>query len=77
LEVENIVQDHIKYDLIDDLNDMSWELVLTDGEMKVYQKIQKHLSTSPSTLENNPSDPASYFENAETLKAVHEVKVIY
>ncbi len=34
-EIERVVQDHIKYDIIDDFNSNVWELLASDGEMKV------------------------------------------
>jgi collagen type IV alpha-3-binding protein len=37
-EIENIVQEHIKYDLQDDLSSNVWELLCSDGEMKIYRR---------------------------------------
>jgi hypothetical protein len=37
-EIERITQEHLKYDLIDDLNSNVWELMCSDGEMKVYRR---------------------------------------
>jgi collagen type IV alpha-3-binding protein len=37
-EIERIVQDHIKFDIIDDFNSNVWELLASDGEMKVYRR---------------------------------------
>lgn len=37
-EIEKIVQDHLKYDLQDDLNSNVWELLCSDGEMKIYRR---------------------------------------
>lgn len=34
-EIERVVQDHIKFDIIDDFNSNVWELLASDGEMKV------------------------------------------
>jgi hypothetical protein len=32
------VQEHIKYDLQDDLSSNVWELLCSDGEMKIYRR---------------------------------------
>lgn len=37
-EIERITQDHLKFDLIDDFNSNVWELICSDGEMKVYRR---------------------------------------
>jgi len=37
-EIERIIQDHLKYDLQDDLNSNVWELLCSDGEMKIYRR---------------------------------------
>ncbi len=37
-EVERIVQEHIKIDLIDDLNSNVWQLFHDEGEMKIYKR---------------------------------------
>lgn len=37
-EIEKVVQDHLKFDLVDDLNSNLWELLCSDGEMKVYRR---------------------------------------
>lgn len=37
-EIEKIVQEHLKFDLVDDLNSNLWELLCSDGEMKVYRR---------------------------------------
>lgn len=37
-EIEKIVQEHLKYDLQDDLDSNVWELLCSDGEMKVYRR---------------------------------------
>ena len=37
-EIEKVVQEHLTYDLIDDLNSNTWELLCSDGEMKIYRR---------------------------------------
>jgi len=37
-EIEKIVGDHLKYDLEDDLSSSVWELLCSDGEMKIYRR---------------------------------------
>jgi len=37
-EIEKIVGDHLKFDLQDDLNSNIWELLCSDGEMKIYRR---------------------------------------
>jgi len=37
-EIEKIVGEHLKYDLQDDLNSSVWELLASDGEMKIYRR---------------------------------------
>ena len=37
-EMERIVQEHIKIDLIDDLNSNVWQLFHEEGEMKIYKR---------------------------------------
>ncbi|CAF0947508.1 unnamed protein product [Brachionus calyciflorus] len=37
-EIEKIVQEHLKFDLVDDFNSNIWELLAADGEMKVYRR---------------------------------------
>lgn len=37
-EIARIVGDHLKYDLQDDLNSSIWELLASDGEMKIYRR---------------------------------------
>ena len=37
-DIEKVVQEHLKYDLIDDLNSNTWELLCADGEMKIYRR---------------------------------------
>ncbi len=32
------MQEHLKYDLQDDLNSNVWELLCSDGEMKIYRR---------------------------------------
>jgi hypothetical protein len=33
-EIEKVVQEHLKYDLQDDLNSNVWELLCSDGKFK-------------------------------------------
>ena len=37
-KIEEVVQEHLKYDLQDDLNSNVWELLCSDGEMKIYRR---------------------------------------
>ena len=37
-EIEKIVGEHLKYDLQDDLSSNIWELLCSDGEMKIYRR---------------------------------------
>ncbi len=37
-EIERIVQEHIKIDLIDDLNSNVWQMFHEEGEMKIYKR---------------------------------------
>jgi len=37
-EIEKIVGDHLKYDMEDDLSSSVWELLCSDGEMKIYRR---------------------------------------
>ncbi len=37
-EIERIVQEHFKYDLQDDLESNVWELLCSDGEMKIFRR---------------------------------------
>ena len=37
-EIERVVQEHLKYDLQDDLDSNVWELLCSDGEMKIYRR---------------------------------------
>lgn len=37
-EIERLVGDHIKFDIIDDFHSNVWELLASDGEMKVYRR---------------------------------------
>ena len=37
-EIEKVVQEHLKFDLVDDLDSNVWELLASDGEMKVYRR---------------------------------------
>ena len=36
--IEKVIQDHLKFDLVDDLSDNVWELLCSDGEMKIYRR---------------------------------------
>jgi collagen type IV alpha-3-binding protein len=37
-QIEQVVGEHLKYDLQDDLNSNVWELLCSDGEMKIYRR---------------------------------------
>lgn len=37
-EIEKVTQEHLKFDLLDDLDSNVWELICSDGEMKVYRR---------------------------------------
>ena len=37
-KIEEVIQEHLKYDLQDDLNSNVWELLCSDGEMKIYRR---------------------------------------
>lgn len=37
-EIEKIIQEHLKYDLQDDLDSNVWELLCSDGEMKIFRR---------------------------------------
>lgn len=37
-EIDRVVGEHLKYDLQDDLNSSVWELLCSDGEMKIYRR---------------------------------------
>ena len=36
--VDKVVNEHLEYDLVDDLTSNVWELLLTEGEMRVYRR---------------------------------------
>jgi hypothetical protein len=36
--VEKVVTDHLDYDLVDDLDSDIWELLCSDGDMRVYRR---------------------------------------
>lgn len=36
--IEKVVGEHLEFDLIDDFNSNVWELLCSDGEMKVYRR---------------------------------------
>lgn len=38
VEIEKVVQEHLKFDLQDDLDSNVWELLCSDGEMKIFRR---------------------------------------
>ncbi len=52
--IERIFDEHLKYDLVDDLtNSNIWELLCQDGEMKVYRMEKEENGNGEQSDKNN------------------------
>ena len=67
-EIERIVQEHLKFDLVDDLNSNVWELLASDGEMRVFRRELEENGIVLDPLKAVHSVKVSQLEFNKTIK---------
>ena len=75
-KIEEVVQEHLKYDLQDDLNSNVWELLCSDGEMKIYRR---ELEENGIVLEDNTLVcrlPVSGTEKCNTIAILKQEVIV-